>query len=193
MFHTYGVCLHLIYPIYLLLLYSYIYFFLSIISLLYYLILYIYLFFTRRVLHTYGLGLHLILSLYILSLFTLFFLYYTRSIRPSSMAHIPPLLPVGVPHLRGFYTSLSTNIYIFYIVFLFSLCTIPYLSVLPLLHTFLIFILYCLHILHTSSTRRVTPTGYLLSIRDVSFLSHLFIYTSFIHIFTLLLTYTFCY
>lgn len=41
----YGVCLHLIYPIYLLLLYSYIYFFLSIISLLYYLILYIYLLF----------------------------------------------------------------------------------------------------------------------------------------------------
>lgn len=89
--------------------------------------------------------------------------------------------------LRGFYTS-SLLISISSLSYsLFSLCTIPYLSVLPLLHTFLIFILYCLHILHTSSTtRRVTPYGLsTLSIRYVSILSHLFIYTSFIHIFTL--------
>ena len=80
--------------------------FLSIISLLYYLILYIYLLFLPVGCYTYGVGFHLSFSLYILSLFTLFFLYYTRSICPSSMAHIPPLLPVGCSTPYGVSTHL---------------------------------------------------------------------------------------
>ena len=127
-FHTYGVCLHLIYPIYLLLLYSYIYFFS--LSYLYYIILFsISISFTRRC-YTLRVG------------FTSYSLSISSHCLPYSFYTIPDLsvlplwhtfllLPVGVPHLRGFYTSLLISISsISYS--LFSLCTIPYLSVLPL-------------------------------------------------------------
>ena len=137
----------------------------------------------------YGVCLHLIYSIiyfYCLPTFTFFslsYLYYITLFSISIFSFTRRVFHT----LRGFYTS-SLLISISSISYsLFSLCTIPYLSVLPLLHTFLLFILYCLHILHTSSTtRRVTPYGLsTLSIVDVYILSHLFIYTSFIHIFTL--------
>ena len=183
----YGVCLHLIYPIYLLYCIPTFTFFLyhifTILSYSLYLSS-----FTRRVLQHHGVGLtSYSLSLYPLIVYLILSILY--QIYPSFLYGTHSfLITRRVFHtLRGFYTS-SLLISISSISYsLFSLCTIPYLSVLPLLHTFLIFILYCLHILHTSSTtRRVTPYGLsTLSIRDVSFLSHLFIYTSFIHIFTL--------
>lgn len=184
----YGVCLHLIYSIiYFYCLPTFTFFSLSY---LYYITLFsISIFsFTRRVFHTLrGWVTSFFLSLYPLIVYLILSILY--QIYPSFLyGTLSSSITRRVFHtLRGFYTS-SLLISISSISYsLFSLCTIPYLSVLPLLHTFLLFILYCLHILHTSSTtRRVTPYGLsTLSIVDVYILSHLFIYTSFIHIFTL--------
>ena len=155
-----------------------------------------------------GLG-YILFSLYILSLFTLFFLYYTRSIRP--FLHNTPipvyyLLPVNgyVPTPRFLYSILHfylISYYIFYIVYLlFNLFIVLYhiyLCYPTSTLSFLIFILYCLHsILHTSSTtRRVTPHGLSTLLRDdspsyliCSFILHSFIYLLFTYLYILLLT-----
>ena len=122
--------------------------------------------FRSGVSHPTGLGLHLILSLYILSLFTLFFLYYTRSIRPSSMAHIPTLLPVGC------FTPYGVSIHLLYL-YLYLLYRIPY-SLYVLYHIYLCFLFYT----HSFSLSCIVytyyippllpvglhPTGYLLSL-----------------------------
>lgn len=118
----------------------------------------------------YGVGLHLSFSLYILSLFTLFFLYYTRSIRPSSMAHIPTLLPVGC------FTPYGVSIHLLFL-YLYLLYRIPY-SLYVLYHIYLCFLFYT----HSFSLSCIVytyyippllpvglhPTGYLLYLLDMS-------------------------
>ena len=182
--NTYGVCLHLIYSI------IYFYCFPTFTFSLYYIFTILpYSLYLSSLLPVgcYTLrGLHLSFSLYILSLFTLFFLYYTRSICPSSMAHIPPLLPVGCSTPTGF-LIFSTNLYLFYIVFL------------------ILFMYYTISICASSSTHipslylilstyyippllpvGLHPTGYLLSLLEMSpsylicsFILHSFIYLLF--------------